>query len=205
MKIIKQIKTCTIASIFSIAPLYAINNQNLFHLDKDSFEYSYINVVPARGTKDINVLKNAPSPDVYVNSELKKATVVVDLSKNILFKYDSDGNPTDAFLVASGKKTTPTSSGLRIVSHVETYPYRSAPRMTKRRRNPSAYGPKIIILNELNAITGEQSSCGEFIHGNNDASSIGKYASQGCIRMDNEVVKELSTKVKRGDIVKIIK
>ena len=205
MKIINPIKTCAIASIFSIAPLYAVNNQNSFQLNKDSFEYTYIQTVTAQGTTDINVLKNAPSPDVYVKSELKKATIVIDLSKNILFKYDSDGNPTKAFLVASGKKSTPTEVGVRIVSHVEIYPYHTAPSGTKRRRNPKAYGPKIIILNKLNTVNGEQSPFGEFIHGNNDATSIGKYASQGCIRMDNEVIKELSTQVKRGDIVKIIR
>ena len=162
-------------------------------------------VVGPQGTTDFIVLTNAPSPDVYVKSELKKAIIVVDLSKNVLYKYDQDGNPTEAFLVASGKKSTPTSTGVRVVSHVETYPYRTAPKATKRRRNPRDYGPKIIILNELNPTNGIQSPCGEFIHGNNNPSSIGKYASKGCIRMDNEVIKELSTQVQRGDIVKIIR
>ena len=71
-------------------------------------------------------------------------------------------------------------------------------------KNPGAYGPRAIILNKLNPETGEQSYYGEFIHGNKDASSIGKYVSQGCIRMDNEVIKQLSKQVKRGDIVLVI-
>ncbi len=49
------------------------------------------------------------------------------------------------------------------------------------------------------------SQTGQFIHGNNDISSLGKYASLGCIRMDNEVIKKLAKEVKRGDIVVIRK
>ena len=39
------------------------------------------------------------------------------------------------------------------------------------------------------------------LHGNSNKSSLGKYASLGCIRMDNEVIKQLSKEVKRGDII----
>ena len=46
---------------------------------------------------------------------------------------------------------------------------------------------------------------GEFIHGNNDSTSIGKKVSMGCIRMDNNVIKYLSGVVKRGDFVVIKK
>ena len=206
MKIISPIKTCVIASVFSIAPLQAISNQNIFHQEKDSFVYqNTADTIPTLGTTDISILKNAPSPDVYIESKLKKAIIVVDVSKNVLYKYDSAGKPTIAYSVASGKKSTPTNTGIRIVSHVEKYPYRTAPRGTKRRRNPKAYGPKAIILDKLNPVTGERSWFGEFIHGNNDANSIGKYVSNGCMRMDNSVIEELSKQVKRGDIVKIIK
>lgn len=206
MKIISPIKTWTFVSAFTFIPLQTVNSFQVKKQLNDEFVYTTsVPSVSAKGTTDFGLLNTAPSSDVYINSEKKRATIVVDLNKNILYKYNTQGEATEAFLVASGKKSTPTDTGIRIVSHVETYPYRTAPRATKRRRNPSAYGPKIIILNKLNTVNGEQSPCGEFIHGNNDASSIGKYASQGCIRMDNEIIKELSTQVQRGDIVKIIR
>ena len=206
MRIINPIKPLALVSAMTLLPIQ-MNNilkaqipiQDEFVLNTDS------KLVEAQGTKDSKVLSKAPSPNVYVNAEIKIATIVVDLSKNYLYKYDPDGIPTAVYLVASGKKSTPTNTGIRVVSHVETYPYRTAPKATKRRRNPRDYGPKIIILNELNPVNGQQSPCGEFIHGNNNPNSIGKYASKGCIRMDNEVIKELSTQVKRGDIVKIIR
>ncbi len=157
--------------------------------------------IPPKGTAEKNILNKAPNPHITIAGEEKTAKITVDLSKNILYKYDNEGHAQMAYLIASGKKNTPTDKGIRIVTHVETYPYRSAPRYTKRRRNPGAYGPKIICLNKIDKSTGEQSQTGEFIHGNNNPSSIGKYASLGCMRMDNEVIKELAGEVKRGDIV----
>ena len=76
-----------------------------------------------------------------------------------------------------------------------------APKYSKRRRNPSEYGPQIICVNKLDPKTGAQSPTGEFIHGNNDPESLGKYSSHGCIRMDNEIIQELAKEVKAGDIV----
>lgn len=157
--------------------------------------------VPPSGTSSDSVLLFAPDPEIYIMGELKTAAIVVDLSKNILYKYNELGQAEKAYLIASGKKNTPTDTGVRVVSHVEKYPYKTAPASTKRRRQPWNYGPNAIILNKLDPETGTKSQTGEFIHGNNDPASIGKYASLGCMRMDNEVIKELSKQVKRGDIV----
>lgn len=168
----------------------------------DTFELCEKNI-PASGTCERSVLRSAPNPHVYIAGERKTAAIVVDVSKNVLYHYDEEGEPVTAYLIASGKKSTPTHTGVRYVSHVETYPYSSAPAGSKRRRNPRDYGPKIIILDKLDVETGERSSCGEFIHGNRNPESIGTYASKGCMRMDNEVIKYLSAQVKRGDIVLI--
>ncbi len=202
MKIISPIRKVAIASTFFFCPLQM---QVCLPVEQKQDSFEFVDTVPAKGTAIKTILNKAPSADVVINSEKKKAKIVVDISKNVLYKYDSNGEPEIAYLIASGKKSTPTDTGLRIISHIETYPYRSAPRATKRRKNPKAYGPKIIILNKLDPKTGLQSSCGEFIHGNNDSTSIGKYASQGCMRMDNGVIKELASQVKRGDIVNTTK
>jgi len=146
-------------------------------------------------------LEKAPSCKVMIQGKKRNAKIVVELSTNKLYKYDENGNAIAVYPIASGKPSTPTDTGIRIVSHIETYPYKTAPKHTKRRRNPIAYGPKIICLDILNPKTGQKSPIGEFIHGNNDPTSIGKYASMGCMRMHNETVKELSKEVKRGDIV----
>lgn len=158
-------------------------------------------VITPSGCKEPSVLIAAPNPSIKILGKNKIATFVVDLSSNVLYHYDKEGNATAAYLIASGKKSTPTHKGIRIVTHVETYPYKSAPPASKRRKHPRDYGPKIIVLKALDPKTGEKTPTGEFIHGNRNQNSLGKYASKGCMRMDNEVIKELATQAKSGDIV----
>ena len=182
-------------SLLMTAPVVKASNI----LPKDTFTCT--TKVPPAGTVEKTILAGAPNPQVSIKGEKKKAAIVVDLTKNILYQYNEDGEAIKAFLVASGKKNTPTKEGVRIVSHVERYPYKTAPASTKRRKKPWDYGPRIICLETIDTKTGKKGSTGQFIHGNHNPNSLGKYASLGCIRMDNEVIKELSGQVKRGDIV----
>lgn len=155
---------------------------------------------------DKAILAKAPSPQIEVAGKKQNAPIVVDLSENRLYRYDKDGKAFEVYQVASGKKTSPTSTGLRKVSHIETYPYTEAPAGTKRRKSPKAYGPKILILTTIDPKTGKDlGSNGEFIHGNNNPASIGTYASHGCMRMDNDVIVQLSKEVKPGSYVLIQK
>lgn len=198
MKITNAIKTIGLSCAMMTMPIatnrcYAQNLQ-----EKDDF---IVVTAPPEGTSDKDVLAGAPKPFVKIKGENKVAKFVVDLSKNVLYKYNVQGKPTVAYLISSGKPKTPTSKGIRIVTHTETFPYKTAPITTKRRRNPRAYGPKIILLNRIDPNTGETSEIGEFIHGNNNPDALGRYVSHGCMRMDNDVIKQLSTEVKRGDIV----
>ena len=164
----------------------------------DTFERS----VPPEGTTNPEVLKNAPSPEVVVKGDTLNARIVVDIRNNTLYKYDKEGNPEKAYLIATGGKYTRTKPGIRRVSHIEHYPYKYAPAGSKRRRNPRAYGKHIIILDIVDPKTGELSRIGQFIHGNKDESSIGKKVSLGCMRMNNKVMnEEMSKEFKRGDFV----
>ena len=194
--------TVTAGVLAFSTPAKAQNRQKTPIIQKDTFTRTVSEITPS-GVSDSLVLKAAPNPFVTVMGEKKSAVFVIDLAKNVLYHYDEAGKAQTAYLVATGKASTPTSKGLRIVSHVETYPYKSAPPSTKRYKNPRDYGPKAIIVEKLDSLTGEKTLTGEFIHGNRDASSIGKYISKGCIRMDNEVIKKLAKIVKRGDLILI--
>ena len=167
--------------------------------EQDKFEQVY--EIPPKGTSDFMKLLWAPSPKLKINGENHTAKIVIDLSENVLYKYNDKGRATNAYLVASGAKSTPSTPGIKVVTHVETYPYKSAPKTTKRYKNPKDYGPRIICLETVDPKTGKRGVTGEFIHGNNNPASLGKYASKGCIRMDNEVIKELAKEVKRGDFI----
>lgn len=172
-------------------------------IKKDSVEFSC--KVPPEGSEDLRFLKFAPKPELVFMGDKKIAKFVVTLGDNRLYQYNSAGEPIKVYSVATGKISAPTEEGVRVVSHVESFPYLTAPRNTKRRKNPKSYGPKIIILDKINLQTGEKAMTGQFIHGNRDITSIGKRVSEGCIRMDNDVIKYLSGLVKRGDFVIIRK
>lgn len=153
--------------------------------------------------KDPELLANAPSNKITVAGQEKQARIVVSLSTNKLYLYDENGQAEEVHSIASGAAKTPTHKGLRQVSHIETYPYASA-NGTKRQKNPKPYGPKILVLNIVNPETGKtQGSNGEFIHGNSNESSIGKYASHGCMRMHNDQVKRMAEMVAPGSYVLI--
>lgn len=197
MKIPSIIKTISIGCMISALPI----STNRAFAQTEEIDDFIVVTAPPEGTSEKDVLAGAPQPNVKIKGQMKTAKFVVDLSKNVLYKYNIQGKPEIAYMIASGKPSTPTSKGVRVVTHTETYPYKTAPAHTKRRRNPSAYGPKIILLNKLDPNTGEISDIGEFIHGNNNFDSLGRYVSHGCMRMDNEVIKQLAAETKRGDIV----
>lgn len=175
------------------------NNHSTLNCDTVDFAFK----VPPKGTVDNAILKKAPNSEIYLKGEKKTASIIVDLSKNVLYQYNPEGSPICAYLVASGKKASPTDEGLRVVTHIESYPYKTAPKATKRYKKPWDYGPRIICLEKLDSISGRTAPTGEFIHGNNNPKSLGKYASLGCIRMDNDIIRKLAKEVKRGDLVLI--
>ncbi len=152
-------------------------------------------------------LMDAPNPEITINGKKLNATIVVDTKTNKLYRYEKDGEVKDGYHVATGvigkSGRSITGRGIRQVDHIETYPYKCAPG-SKRAKNPKAYGPKILYLTVVNPKTGAiEGSTGEFIHGNNNPASIGKHASHGCIRMDNEVIKKFAQEVPVGSYVLI--
>lgn len=205
ISMIRGVKTSLGITALAGTMLFAMPKQKIHAhnpVKQDSFEYVQKQTLPpTSGSNDSTLLHNAPNPAVTVKGEKKNATIVVDISKNVLYHYDKNGKPISAYLVATGKPQSPTKQIVSIVSHVETYPYKSAPSSTKRYKSPKSFGPKALILNKLDTITGERIFSGQFIHGNNDFASLGKYESGGCVRMDNQVIKEIAKKVKHGDIV----
>ena len=78
-----------------------------------------------------SILLGAPNPQIAIKGDTTNAAIVVDISKNILYHYNEDGEAICAYLVASGKEKYPTDTGVRIVTHVEKYPYKSAPASTR--------------------------------------------------------------------------
>lgn len=157
--------------------------------------------ISPKGSSKPEHLKNAPSPKITIAGEEKTAAIVVDTEHNLLYTYDDEGNAQTVYSVATGKKYTPTKKGIKMITNVESYPYKTA-YGTKRKRNPNNYGPNVIIIENIDPETGKiVGRNGQFIHGNNNENSLGTYASLGCVRMDNEVIKKLSKEVVRNTYV----
>lgn len=142
------------------------------------------------------------SPAIKVGDNVVYPAVVVDKSENQLYFYDLDGQLDTTFTVGLGKATTPTHEGLRVITDIESYPYLEAPKNTKRHKTPADYGSKVICLANVDKKTGEiVGTDGEFIHGTNQPSSVGKNQSKGCVRMHNKDVEKLAEWLSVGQYV----
>ena len=96
--------------------------------------------------------------------------------------------------VAVGAPDTPTPTG-----NYYLYVLLQAPDPT------TAYGPYAYGLSShsdaLDTFAGSDAEIG--IHGNNDASALGRDVSHGCIRMDNDAITALSTQLPLGTPVDV--
>ncbi|EGD49251.1 ErfK/YbiS/YcfS/YnhG family protein [Ruminiclostridium papyrosolvens DSM 2782] len=116
----------------------------------------------------------------YFSRPVYSITINRSLHKLTLYR---DSIVFKNYPVAVGKPSTPTPVG--------TF------RIVNRAINPGGpFGARWLGLNAPN--------CDYGIHGTNNPSSIGKDVSNGCIRMFNEQVIELSNLVSIGTVVKII-
>ena len=116
----------------------------------------------------------------YLSRPVYSITINRRLHKLILYRSNI---VFKSYPVAVGKASTPTPEG--------TF------RIVNRAINPGGpFGARWLGLNAPNGDYG--------IHGTNNPSSIGKDVSNGCIRMFNDQVIELSNLVSIGTVVKII-
>lgn len=126
--------------------------------------------------------------------------IVVDKSENRLYYYEK-GKLVKSFAVATGKKPSYTPEGLfKIREKIKNRPYYKGKIKGGDPKNP--LGDRWLGLEvKINGKT----SYAYAIHGNNNESSIGKYVSEGCIRMHNKSIHWLYDEVKTGTPVLIQK
>lgn len=129
--------------------------------------------------------------------------IVIDKSENVLRLYIK-GQLIAAYDVATGIEPHFTPEGIFTIANKIREPSGSSP-------EASPLGARWIGL----AVPNEKDQRGPpgderapqglkyGIHGTNEPESIGRHASQGCIRMRNEDVKELFDRVEEGMTVEI--
>jgi lipoprotein-anchoring transpeptidase ErfK/SrfK len=136
---------------------------------------------------------------VSFDSPYKKGTIVIVSQTHSLYYILGDGRAVK-YRVATAKDGFEWSGTHKVSRKVEWPDWYPPEEMRKRRPELPAHmagGPD----NPLGARAIYLGSSLYRIHGTNEPSSIGRPASSGCIRMLNEAVTELFTRVKVGDTV----
>ena len=126
------------------------------------------------------------------STKLSKGQYLIINSKKNKLGYFKDGVLVKEFSVATGKSSTPTPQGkFKIVNKIKNRPYYSGGIPGGSPKNP--LGDRWLGLH-VGATYGTTYA----IHGNNNASSIGKHVSGGCIRMHNSEIRWLFDQINVG-------
>ncbi|WP_242168954.1 L,D-transpeptidase family protein [Priestia koreensis] len=115
--------------------------------------------------------------------------IIINKAKNQLAFYENN-KLVKMFSVATGRKASYTPEGrFKVVNKIVNRPYYKGNIRGGDSRNP--LGNRWLGINARGTWGTTYA-----IHGNNNTSSIGKYVSSGCIRMYNQEVQWLYSKVK---------
>ena len=126
------------------------------------------------------------------SNQLSKGQYLIINSKKNKLGYFKDGVLVKEFSVATGKSSTPTPQGkFKIVNKIKNRPYYSGGIPGGSPNNP--LGDRWLGLH-----VGVTYGTTYAIHGNNNASSIGKHVSGGCIRMHNSEIRWLFEQINVG-------
>lgn len=133
----------------------------------------------------------AASPEIFAESAARRIVVSLPDRKIALVE---DGRVVKIYPIAVGKASTPSPSGT----------FHIASRVVK----PTWYQPgKVVPAGPANPLGTRWMGLGYKgygIHGTNRPRSIGKAASHGCIRMRNQDVEDLFSRVEVGDPVELV-
>ncbi|MBM7702080.1 L,D-transpeptidase family protein [Metabacillus iocasae] len=120
--------------------------------------------------------------------------IIINKSTNQLAYYNN-GKLIKVFRVATGKKPSYTPEGtFKIVNKIKNRPYYKGKVKGGDPRNP--LGDRWLGINARGTYGTTYA-----IHGNNNPSSIGRYVSNGCIRMYDEEVRWLFDQVRVNAVV----
>lgn len=124
----------------------------------------------------------------YADGNQTEQLIIINKSTNRLAFFD-DHKWISTYIVATGREEDLTPEGeFEIVNKIENRPYYTGGIAGGDPDNP--LGDRWLGLDALGTYGTTYA-----IHGNNNADSIGKYISGGCIRMYNEDIHTLFSKV----------
>lgn len=153
------------------------------------------------GPREIHIVRCAPGLELLAscpNPGTKGDKIIIDKQKNMLYLYKS-GELYKSYPVATGKDPSFTPEGHFIVKN------KLGEDDLNEQLGVRWLGLGVPDENDNRAWVDERAPEGlkYGIHGTDEPESIGKHASGGCIRMNNEDVRELYPLVQAGTVVEI--
>ena len=144
-----------------------------------------------------------PRQQVAVDAKYKPGSIVVNTNARRLYYVTAPGRAI-AYGVGVGREGFQWS-GVKTVSAKKEWPsWRPPAQMLKRRPDLPRYMPGGID-NPLGARAMYLGSSLYRIHGSNEPETIGQAVSSGCIRMTNDDVTDLYSRVKLGATVYVLR
>lgn len=140
---------------------------------------------------------------VAINPKIKPGTIIIDNSDRRLYHVISRGVAT-AYGIAVGRDGFRWTGVEKVSAKTEWPAWYPPQEMREREAKKGHHLPERMeggIKNPLGARALYLGNTEYRIHGTNTPSSIGKFASSGCIRMANEDVKYLYSQVQVGATV----
>ena len=199
------------AQTFGYAPMQRVYPQDLYSQDLSSQgQYS-----PSQGYSrdDINEAPQAADEDAQLPDRLRRqivgfdrsepaGTIVIDTNSTYLYYVLGNGRAI-RYGVGVGREGF-TWSGVQSVSRKAEWPDWHPPAEMIARQ---PYLPRFVAGGPGNPLGARAMYLGSSqyrIHGTNDPSTIGKFVSSGCIRMTNEDVVDLYSRVNVGAKVVVL-
>ena len=156
---------------------------------------------PGRLASDRRALGTAPDPRLPGG---RLARVVVRIGEHRAYLYDRGGRPIAAFPVRTGKATTPTRPGVKIVVGKNADPTAVSKRLWPA-SGGRAFGSRLLDLSDFDPLTGQTSRgrhAGQELHGTYATRTIGRDFSHGCVGLRNADIETIYDAVGVGSLVR---
>ncbi|HEY9721773.1 MAG TPA: L,D-transpeptidase family protein [Oscillatoriaceae cyanobacterium] len=143
-----------------------------------------------------------PLPDPRVGKKI--ARVVVETQQHRAFLFDKTGKLTKIYACRSGKTSTPTVPGVKIVDGKNDNPAAVSNALWPT-SGGRAFGTRLMNLSDYDPETGRTylgPHHGEELHGTYEDNSMGQNFSHGCVGLRNADIEEIYNQVANGELVR---
>ena len=208
-------RTLAIASVLLVAPFVVTSSASAQSYGQDVYGNQALGYAPTQpgGFPTDQVMTDPATEDGALPERLRRTTVAIDTSEapgtviidtgNTALYYVLGGGRAIRYGVGVGREGF-TWSGVQTISHKAEWPDWHPPaEMIKRQ----PYLPRFMAGGPGNPLGARAMYLGSSeyrIHGTNDPSTIGKFVSSGCIRLTNEDVADLFSRVDVGTRVVVL-